>query len=158
MSHAGCLVRDVPRRVPAAADTAAGGRRSGTPRLAHFPSPDMNQWRGRRGTRALAHARWAALMLLLAGKVLRLERRVDVGPRVTDTGIEDVAACCPRLRSVSLRSPPPRAGPGPAGSPRRLALCPRVAAGGWKGALRQAARRWCHAQRGVVVAGGALCV
>ena len=37
-------------------------------------------------------------------QVLLLECRVDVGPRVTDTGVEDVAACCPGLRSVSLRS------------------------------------------------------
>ena len=31
-----------------------------------------------------------------------MERRVDVGPQVTDIGVEDIAACCPRLKSISL--------------------------------------------------------
>ena len=43
---------------------------------------------------------------VVAGQVLLLECRVDVGPRVTDTGLEDVAACCPRLRRISLRCCP----------------------------------------------------
>eukprot|EP00802_Teleaulax_amphioxeia_P007166 Tamp_07172.p1 GENE.Tamp_07172~~Tamp_07172.p1 ORF type:complete len:347 (-),score=64.64 Tamp_07172:1514-2554(-) len=35
-------------------------------------------------------------------EVLQLQRRVDVGPQISDIGIEDIAACCPRLKSISL--------------------------------------------------------
>jgi pSer/pThr/pTyr-binding forkhead associated (FHA) protein len=35
-------------------------------------------------------------------EVLLLKRRVDVGPQITDIGVEDIAACCHRLKNISL--------------------------------------------------------
>ena len=35
-------------------------------------------------------------------QALSLKCRVDVGPQVTDVGLEDIAACCPHLRKIEL--------------------------------------------------------
>ncbi len=68
-------------------------------------------------------------------QVLLLECRVDMGPRVTDTGLEDVAACCARLRRVSLRLP------------RRLARSTWRARDAEEGRFGDMKGRWCEGRR-----------
>ena len=55
-------------------------------------------------TRALAHARWAALRLLLAGKVLRLERRITRDGMVSVDGNLYSVPNSTRRRTVEVHS------------------------------------------------------